>query len=497
MTAMPHLTLMQWDFQDQLQATARQVLNEGTPETTYYVYDAAGQRVRKVTERQNGTRKNERSYLGGFEMYREYDGNGISVSLERESLHVMDDQQRIALVETRTQGNDGSPAQLIRYQFSNHLGSASLELDDQAQIISYEEYHPYGSTSYQARRSMTETPKRFRYSGKERDEETGFAYYGFRYYASGLGRWISTDPTSLQDGLNLYCFTRANPVTLVDLVGTDSDDPWETSNRPAPPTPGQLTMVEDGFGLDAEGRAFVRNAHGIFEDATIARMRAEPAIASPIVTHRLALQGSVALGLISQHEASRRFRAFIKEQVYSYQKELGGSGFCAAASRQMALKHAGVISLGLSYGQIKRGLKNETSVNASTPGKWEYWHFNETTGGKFSEGSKLHPDAIAQIQRNASVGTRSTDRLQWTHLTSIEARRFLDEGAMVVVGTSGHWMTAVHDPFTNEDLFVDPYATGQRDDPRIVPVRSKTPASMHHPIWKTVLQYHGLARVMK
>ena len=86
MTAMPHLTLMQWDFKDQLSATSRQVVNDGTPETTYYVYDAGGQRVRKVTERQNGTRKNERIYLGGFEVYREYDGNGSSATLERETL---------------------------------------------------------------------------------------------------------------------------------------------------------------------------------------------------------------------------------------------------------------------------------------------------------------------------------------------------------------------------------------------------------------------------
>ena len=63
----------------------------------------------------------------------------------------MDDKQRIALVETRTAWRrPGVPEQLIRYQFGNHLGSASLELDDQAQIISYEEYTPYGSTSYQA-----------------------------------------------------------------------------------------------------------------------------------------------------------------------------------------------------------------------------------------------------------------------------------------------------------------------------------------------------------
>ena len=74
------------------------------PETTFYVYDASGQRVRKVTERQNGSRKAERIYLGGFEIYREFNGNGTDIALERETLHIMDDKQRIALVETRTQG---------------------------------------------------------------------------------------------------------------------------------------------------------------------------------------------------------------------------------------------------------------------------------------------------------------------------------------------------------------------------------------------------------
>src|SRR5215211_5971048 len=113
-TSMPHLPLMRWDYEDQLRATSKQVVGGGgTPETTYYVYDSAGQRVRKVTERQAApgkkpTRKEERIYLGGYEVYREYNNNGTAVTLERETLHIMDDQQRIALVETRTQGNDGS-----------------------------------------------------------------------------------------------------------------------------------------------------------------------------------------------------------------------------------------------------------------------------------------------------------------------------------------------------------------------------------------------------
>ncbi|GIX46751.1 MAG: hypothetical protein KatS3mg131_0962 [Candidatus Tectimicrobiota bacterium] len=229
MTNMPHLPLMRWDFKDQLQATARQVVNNGTPETTWYVYDAAGQRVRKVTERQAGpgqtpTRLQERIYLSGFEIYREYVGDGQTVTLARETLHLMDDQQRIALVETRTHGSDPSPQQLIRYQLGNHLGSASLELDDQAQIISYEEYYPYGSTSYQAVRSQTETPKRYRYTGKERDEESGLYYHGARYYAAWLGRWISADPVGTNDGVNLYRYAQGMPMRKVDRQGMQSSD---------------------------------------------------------------------------------------------------------------------------------------------------------------------------------------------------------------------------------------------------------------------------------
>ncbi len=226
MTAMPHLTLMQWDFRDQLQATSRQTVTNGTPETTWYVYDASGQRVRKVTERGNGTRKNERLYLGGFETYREYDGSGTGMTLEREILHVMDDKQRIALVETKTKDvsvPEGTlPETLIRYQFGNHLGSASLELDNVGQIISYEEYYPYGSTSYQAVRSQTETPKRYRYTGMERDEESGLNYHGARYYAPWLARWVSSDPLGIKDDLNSYVYVRCSPVKLLDRSGTDS-----------------------------------------------------------------------------------------------------------------------------------------------------------------------------------------------------------------------------------------------------------------------------------
>lgn len=237
MTRMPHLPLMQWNFKDQLQAASQQVRNGGTPETTYFVYDASGERVRKVTERQNGTLKNERIYLGGFEIYREYNGDGTTVTLERETLHVMDDQRRVALVETKTlEIKDGVGGRIenlvavVRYQLDNHLGSASLELDKAGDVLSYEEYHPYGTTSYQAGRSVAEVSlKRYRYTGKERDEETGLYYHGARYYAAWLGRWISSDPAGLIDGTNMYAYVHNSPIKNTDPNGTDTntkkDDP--------------------------------------------------------------------------------------------------------------------------------------------------------------------------------------------------------------------------------------------------------------------------------
>ena len=227
MTAMAHLPTMQWDFNDRLHAVARQVVNEGTPETTWYVYDAAGQRVRKITERaaaagESPTRLRERIYLGGMEIYREFGANGDEIALERETLHVMDDEQRIALVQTRTQGDDGSAPQLLRYQLSNQLGSATLELDADAALISYEEYHPYGSTAFQAGRTAAEVSlKRYRFSGKERDEETGLGYHGARYYASWLGRWTAVDPARHEHPEHSpYLFVAANPLKYVDPDGT-------------------------------------------------------------------------------------------------------------------------------------------------------------------------------------------------------------------------------------------------------------------------------------
>ncbi len=236
MVRMPHLPRMEWDFKNQLHVTREQVVNRGDGRRTFYVYDSAGTRVRKITERPDGSRAHERIYLGGFEIYREYNRN--KVVLERETLHVMDDKRRIALVETKTIDSktqpDSLPSTLIRYQFTNHLDSSCLELDGEAAIISYEEFYPYGSTSYESvRREVEISPKRYRFSGQERDEETGLYYHGVRYYASWLGRWTAADPKGLKDGTNLFAYCSDNPIGLRDPSGTDGEISTTTAENEA------------------------------------------------------------------------------------------------------------------------------------------------------------------------------------------------------------------------------------------------------------------------
>ena len=115
-----------------------------------------------------------------------------------------------------------------------------LELDERGQIISYEEYYPYGSTSYQAVRSQTETPKRYRYTGMERDEESRLNYHEARYYAVWLGRWVSCDPIGLKSDPNLYVYCTANPITRTDKQGLDDSEwcilcnPFRDDLEPAP-----------------------------------------------------------------------------------------------------------------------------------------------------------------------------------------------------------------------------------------------------------------------
>lgn len=230
-TAMPHLEEMSWSFKEELVKTIRQKAVNGTPETTYYQYDASGERLRKITEHAAGlgatpAQKDQRIYIGSFELYKKH--SGASAGLERRTIRIMGQDHCFAMLEARNDVDDGTAAQLLRYQLHNHLESATLELDESASIISYEEYHPFGTTAYKALNAAVKAAaKRYRFTGKERDEETGLYYHGARYLCPWLGRWTSCDSLGLATHSNSYLYASNNPVRLIDDDGQAETD---TSN---------------------------------------------------------------------------------------------------------------------------------------------------------------------------------------------------------------------------------------------------------------------------
>jgi RHS repeat-associated protein len=108
-------------------------------------------------------------------------------------------------------------------------------VNENGQIISYEEYYPYGSSSYRAGRTLAEvSQKRYRHSAKEHDDETGLSYHGARYYASWLGRWTAADPAGVDDSTNLFVYVGDNPINLNDPDGKKRKKPTYGAIRFSP-----------------------------------------------------------------------------------------------------------------------------------------------------------------------------------------------------------------------------------------------------------------------
>jgi RHS repeat-associated protein len=219
-TSMPHLPVLRWNFKEEIAATSRQSVNTGTPETTYYQYDSQGTRLRKITENyaaigNTPSQKNARIYIAGYEFYENYTSGD-----QTRTLSLIDQGNRFVMIE-----NSSTYGLLTRYQHPNHQSSAAVETNENGDLITYEEYHPFGTTAYQATNAtITASAKRYRYTGMERDEETGLSYHNARYYVSWLGRWMNCDPIGIGDGVNVYAYCENNPVANTDKEGTQIDE---------------------------------------------------------------------------------------------------------------------------------------------------------------------------------------------------------------------------------------------------------------------------------
>jgi RHS repeat-associated protein len=198
---------LKWCYNNSL----NQFTKADKPNTTqYYIYDYQGRRVRTVTE-SNHQVQNQRNYLLSLD---------ISTNQAKQ-------QSRTLHIGTHILSESSKDNTQTRYQLANHLQSNTLELDDKAQTLSYEHYYPYGGTAIIAGKDKIQVQqKRYRYTGKERDDSSGLSYYGARYLAPWLARWISPDAAGSVAGSNLYVYAGNNPLKYIDPTGHFPLIPW-------------------------------------------------------------------------------------------------------------------------------------------------------------------------------------------------------------------------------------------------------------------------------
>ena len=195
-------------------------------QSVYYRYGADGQRALKSSN------QSETLY---FNTMWSWLHNSSAYNTERESKHIYLGSERLV---TRTngagtQGNTYTAQVSTYYYHSDHLGSAQLITDNEGKEYERIEYTPYGEYWIEKRAPEHRTLP-FKFTGKERDEETGLYYYGARYLDPKTGRWLSADPALgeymagsnsgaggiyNQVNFNLYHYAGNNPIKYTDPDG--------------------------------------------------------------------------------------------------------------------------------------------------------------------------------------------------------------------------------------------------------------------------------------
>ncbi len=187
-----------------------------TASSTSYTYDAAGHRITKIT----GSGRTNYWYSGG-QVMAETDSAGSWTN------YVFFAGQRLARNVPQPSPN---PAD-IKFYITDHLHSTAVFADQSGAIVDDNDFTPWGVLVQGV--GVNGSNNHYKFTGKERDQESGLDYFGARYYSSALGRFISSDwsavpaPVPYADlrdpqSLNLYSYVRNRPTKVVDEDGHDS-----------------------------------------------------------------------------------------------------------------------------------------------------------------------------------------------------------------------------------------------------------------------------------
>jgi RHS repeat-associated protein len=126
----------------------------------------------------------------------------------------------------------------IYYYHSDHLGTGTFLSDFEGNPYQFFLNLPFGETMAEQHSYSGEYTNRYKFNGKELDEETGFYYYGARYYNPKFSIWLSVDPLAEEfPNWNPYNYCMENPINLIDPTGMSPDgwgrkgDQWEYDEK--------------------------------------------------------------------------------------------------------------------------------------------------------------------------------------------------------------------------------------------------------------------------
>lgn len=171
----------------------------------HYLY-SGGSRAKKLVIKDNGDYESVTYIDGVFEYHKK-----VTTSTTEQKNYILLQGN----VETRIGGYSDDDSETTLYTISDHLSSAAIRLKDDGALYDKEEYYPYGDSSLK-----TYGKKRYRYTGKEKDNESGLYYYSARYYAPWTCKFLSVDPLAGKYAhQSSYCYADCNPVVKNDPSG--------------------------------------------------------------------------------------------------------------------------------------------------------------------------------------------------------------------------------------------------------------------------------------
>jgi RHS repeat-associated protein len=175
-------------------------------------------------------------YLGPFEYHNRAGG---SVEYSKVVLHVQG-EGRHAQVEQVLDGSDPDSLDIF-YHHGDQLGSGHVLTDENGELLSQEEYFPYGRSS-----DRRDARNRYRFIGVERDEDTGMCMTGPRQYDPVMGRFLEGDPL-VQPGGTPFGYAGGGPVGWMDPGGYQAEPAEVAMPATTLPTGGVSTdSLENG-----------------------------------------------------------------------------------------------------------------------------------------------------------------------------------------------------------------------------------------------------------